>query len=254
MAILSNPFIHVVEAMNGTPTRPVGLTTALTQRYKAREAALYITMHQVMAQVGTLLTPGERVVNLMPMTNEANSGVATDGLMGMYAPKNAAAKQYAAAQDSLRGNRLWVFTTQRLLFFTVIEFLDDPGAYQAYPYARIRRMKLAERHISIPGNAHFWQRTRVSWYAVDFQTEDGNIFTETLTPANAALLKRNLLQLPAMADIELTDGVTRNNRWDAVMSNSALHGKLLMGFFWVVAIPFLLWLTWMAIMAGMGRA
>ncbi|WP_125706121.1 hypothetical protein [Lacticaseibacillus daqingensis] len=237
MPILSNPFIEVVNAMNGIPTKPRGLTSALQQRYKAREAAMYITMHQVLAQVTDLLAPGEQLVNLLPMTNEANSAAGSDGVMGMYAPKMTTAKAYVAAQASLRGNRLLVFTTRRMLFLVVIEFLDDPTAYFSYPYTHIQAMKLKQRRMSIPGNHHFWSRETITWAVVDFQTTDGNIFTETLTSANAALLKRNLLEIPAMADIVITDHVTRVRRLDYWLSNVNLQVRLGLGCFGLIMLP-----------------
>lgn len=260
MPILTNPFVDVVNGMNGIQTRPVGLSQPLQQRYNARQAAMYITMQTVMTKVTGMLAPGEKIINLMPMTNEQNSAAATDGIMGMYAAKTAPAKRYLHEQDSLRGNRLMVFTTTRILFFIVIEFLDDDSAYFSYPYSSLKAIQLSERHMSIPASRPakqakqaapagkqppFWQREHLSWYVLDFQTTDNHVFTESLTAANGALFKHNSLTIPGMRDIEITAHPTRNTRFDAVMSNGAMQWRLMMGCLLVWFVPAGLYLLWL---------
>ncbi|WP_461224734.1 hypothetical protein [Lacticaseibacillus suihuaensis] len=345
MPILSNPFVEVVNGMNGIKTRPVGLSDYLQQRYNARKASLYITMQQVLAKVTAMLAPGERIVNMMPMTNEENSAMATDGVMGMYAPKTEDTKQYLKAQDSLRGNRLMVFTTTRILFFTVIEFLDRDDAYFSYPYDHIKKLQLAERsmnyltqkpvntQLKMPGTAgkntaagtaaddksaqapvagaaavelgaaedesnpgpdaeatdatdqaaaaakprrrglvdsiaqatgsadgglvnaqKTWQRENRMWYVLDFQTSDGNVFTESLTKLNGEQFKRNLLTIPGMQDIEVTEHVTRNNGFENIASNTTLQARAMIGCMTVLIVPVTIYLIWMCIQTLLGNA
>ncbi|WP_262315895.1 hypothetical protein [Lacticaseibacillus parakribbianus] len=362
MPILSNPFVEVVNGMNGIKTRPVGLSDYLQQRYNARKASLYITMQQVLAKVTAMLEPGERIVNMMPMTNEENSAMATDGVMGMYAPKTEDTKQYLKAQDSLRGNRLMVFTTTRILFFTVIEFLDNDAAYFSYPYDHIKKLQLAERSLNYltqkpvntqlkmpgaggqtdaaksatagksgqvpeadapaaergataasttqaaettrvadtaaaaPGTASAaapadaspapqaaakprrrglvdsiaqatgsadgglvnaqktWQRENRMWYVLDFQTSDGNVFTESLTKVNGEQFKRNLLTIPGMQDIEVTEHVTRNNGFENIASNTTLQARAMIGCMTVLIVPVTIYLIWMCIQTLLGNA
>ncbi|WP_225048337.1 hypothetical protein [Lacticaseibacillus kribbianus] len=364
MPILSNPFVEVVNGMNGIKTRPVGLTDYLQQRYNARKASLYITMQQVLAKVTKMLEPGEQIINMMPMTNEENSAMATDGVMGMYAPKTDDTKQYLKAQDSLRGNRLMVFTTTRILFFTVIEFLDSDTAYFSYPYDHIKKLQLAERsmnyltqkpvntQLKMPGAAgkksgvgpakaagqaaaadaeaakrepeqgpesekiepgagagaatqsadasaaptpdaqssaaaptqataakprrrglvdsiaqatgaadgglvnaqKTWQRENRMWYVLDFQTSDGNVFTESLTKLNGEQFKRNLLTIPGMQDIEVTEHVTRNNRFEHIASNTSLQARAMIGCMTVLIVPVTIYLIWMCIQTILGNA
>lgn len=220
MAVILNPFIKVINSMNGIPTQVSGFdgNQFLQQRFQAREASLYISMHQVMAQVAKLLAPGEKIINMLPMTNEENAGIATDGMMGMYAPKQQATKDYVTSQSSLRGNRLMIFTDRRMIFFVVIEFLDDPTAYYSYEYRELKHLMLKQHTTTIPG-AKPWQRAYFSSYHVDFETPERHIFSETLTEDNFKLFKHNLLTIPAMGDIEITGKMDRSWRRDNWLSN-----------------------------------
>ncbi|WP_204122408.1 hypothetical protein [Lacticaseibacillus mingshuiensis] len=256
MSTLANPFTRVIADLNGVPARPLAEAsmTELDRIRKRKEAKLYITMQQVMAQVTDLLAPGEQLINLMAMTNEQNSGMATDGIMGMYAPKSQRAKAYIKEQASLRGNRLMAFTDRRIIFFIVIEFLDDPTAYFSYKYSDIKAIALREKHLNVPsdGTRGFIHRKTVSWYFLDFQTADGHIFSESLTEANGALFKQNLLTIPGMADIEVSRRITRRNKFDFVMSNVSLGWKLLLGLLAVVFLPVLYELVKLLIHALIG--
>lgn len=240
MAVIVNPFIKVVNSMNGIPTRVSGFdgNQYLQQRFQAREASLYISMHQVMAQVQTLLAPGEKIINMLPMTNEENTGIATDGVMGMYAPQQQATKDYVKSQDSLRGNRLMIFTDRRMIFFVVIEFLDDPKAYYSYEYHELKHVMLKQHKTTIPG-AKPWQRAYFSSYRVDFETPERHIFSELLTEENFKLFQRNLLTIPAMADIEITDHLDRSFRRDNWLSSGKFWFNLalvVMAFFLIMTL------------------
>lgn len=219
--IFSNPFIEVVSNMNGLTTKTFvkPATPYLQQKYRERKAALYITMQQVLDQVTTLLAADEKIINFMPMTDEQNSQVATAGIMGMYHPKTEAAKSYMNEQDSLRGNRIMVFTNKRMIFFIVIEFLDDPKQYFYYQYSALHAIKLKKHSQVEPIDHQGLKRVTTAWYTLDFETDDRHIFTEILTPENGQLFKKNALTIPAMQGILISDKVSRVNLFDFIFSN-----------------------------------
>lgn len=221
--IFSNPFIEVVSNMNGLTTKTFvkPATPYLQQKYRERQASLYITMRQILDQVTALLDDDEKIINFMPMTDEQNSQVATGGVMGMYHPKSTAAKNYMHEQDSLRGNRLMVFTNKRMIFFIVIEFLDNTEQYFSYKYSALHAVKLKKHSQVIPTDHKGLKRVTDTWYTLDFQTDDRHIFTEILTPENGNLFKKNVLTIPAMQNIVLTDKVTRIKKLDLFFSNAA---------------------------------
>lgn len=230
MPILTNPFVKVVNQMNGIPTTVTGLEDMpeLKARYKAREASLYISMQQVLSQVAELLAPDEDILSMMPMTNEENAGYATDGIMGMYAPQTQKAKDYIKSQSSLRGNRLMLFTNQRMIFFVVIEFIDDPTAYYSYAYDQIKAIAFKKHRMSIPGQK-FYQRQWYIWYTLDFETPDRHIFNEVLTAANGELFRRNLLTIPGMSQIEIKDHMDRYYKRDNYLSSGMFWIKVTFG-------------------------
>ncbi|MFC6315847.1 hypothetical protein ACFQHW_09770 [Lapidilactobacillus achengensis] len=225
MATLTNPFVAVVDQINGFPQRPHSLyfkqlSPGIQERYRVKKVKMYITLQKALEQVGKILEPDEKIVNMMPITNENGSTAATSGVMGMYAAKTATATDYIKEQDSLRDNRLLIFTDRRMIFFVVIEFIDDPTVYYSYYYDRIPALKLKQHKQSIPTDNHRpWRRNVLHWYTLDFQTTDKRVFTEILNADNADLFKRNLLMIPKMTEIEVTDRVKRRSKFDFAMSN-----------------------------------
>ncbi|WP_125606112.1 hypothetical protein [Lapidilactobacillus bayanensis] len=221
--IFSNPFIEVVSNMNGLTAKSFvkPATPYLRQKYRERQAALYITMQQVLDQLTKLLEPDEKIINFMPMTDEQNSQFATGGVMGMYHPKTTAAQKYMHEQDSLRGNRIMAFTNKRMIFFIVIEFLDDPNQYFSYEYSALHSIKLKRHSQVVPTDHRGLKRVTDAWYTLDFETDDRHIFTEILTSENGQLFKKNTLTIPAMKNISITDRVTRIKKLDMYFSNVA---------------------------------
>lgn len=242
--IFSNPFIEVVSNMNGLTAKSFvkPATPYLQQKYRERQAALYITMQQILDQVTKLLDDDEKIINFMPMTDEQNSQVATNGIMGMYHPKTAAAKQYLHEQDSLRGNRLMVFTNKRMIFFIVIEFLDDPTQYFSHPYSSLHAIKLKRHTQTLPVDHQGIKRVTDAWYTLDFETDDRHIFTEILTPENGQLFKKNALTIPAMQGIMISDKVSRVNLFDLIFSNVTGQYKFFNIFINIMAVLVLLYL------------
>lgn len=237
MSIFTNPFIEVVNSFNGLTNQPTTstLSTEMQQRRQKRTVSMYLTMRTVMAQVQELLAPDEKIINLLPMTDESNSAAATGGVMGMYVPKTDTTKAYMKDQASLRGNRLMVFTNERIIFFIVIEFLDDPKQYFSYNYDQLPSVKLVDKRVSFPSNENFWKRAYMHYYSVDFETSDKHVFTEFLTKQNGELFKQNLLTIPGLANTQVTNGVTRANKFDYLFSNVSLATKVL-----YIGLPILL--------------
>ncbi|MFD1411894.1 PH domain-containing protein [Lapidilactobacillus gannanensis] len=232
MAILTNPFINMINSYNGLPEKPAPayLSDELKQLFRKREVALYISMRQVLDQVTQLLADDEKIINMLPMTDEANSGYATDGIMGMYAPDSEATKQYRDAQSSLRGNRLMIFTNRRIIFFIVIEFMDDPKQYFSYSYESIKSIKLKSKYFRSADLEHIGKTHTYGSYTLDFETTDRHIFTEFLTKENGELFKQNLLTIPGMQHIEVGNKASRVNRLDYIFSNFSFSFKV---FLWV---------------------
>ncbi|MFD1465329.1 hypothetical protein ACFQ4L_04385 [Lapidilactobacillus mulanensis] len=219
--ILTNPFVEVVNQMNGIPKKYEPKSTPeLRQKYQERQVALYITMQDVLTKVTQLLGDGEKIVNFLPMTNEDNTAAATDGIMGMYAPQTDESKEYIKAQDSLRGNRLMVFTNQRIIFFIVVEFIDDQSQYFSYEYDQMPAIKFKKHQMKAPKKGDIViNQDQQTWYTLDFETKDGHVFQEFLTADNGKVFKQNLLTIPAMSQIRITNHATRNNRFDLIFGN-----------------------------------
>lgn len=233
-----NPYVAIINQMNGFPDQ-TDLSDADPQlriNYQARQANLYLTMQAILAKLKQQLRPEEMIVNLMPITNENSSQTATNGYLGMYAAKSDQAAAYIKAQRSLRGNRLLVFTDQRLIFLVLVEFLDDPTKFFSYDYDKIKSIKLKEHKASEPGElARPWKRKHYKWYTLDFQTDDLQVFTETLDVTNTKLFKRNLLTIPGMQHIEVSRYVRRKNVFQFIFSNI----NFLMWFiqiFWILVV------------------
>lgn len=241
--IFSNPFVEVINGMNGLPTKVYiqPATDYLRRKYKEREAKLFITMQQVLAQVNDLLAPDEKIINFMPMTDENNSQMATGGVMGMYNIKTLAGKDYMKAQDSLRGNRLMIFTDRRIIFFILIEFIDDPTQYFSYQYSELHNVKLREHKQKVPLPENGVEPEDV-WYGLDFETDNKHIFTEFLTQENGQLFKKNLLTIPSMQGIKLTDKVTINSRFDLIFGNvnGVLGWMMVLGIIYTVFMIFII--------------
>lgn len=241
MAILTNPFVDVVNAMNGFNIKYVDKPTPELRRiYQARRMSLEIALQRVIKQATALLAPDEKIINLLPMTNEDNSAAATDGVMGMYAPHTQAARNYIKSQDNLRGNRLMIFTNQRIIFFIVVEFIDDPSAYFSYRYENLQHIKLKKHKTSVPKGSEyshvFTGREYSYWYTFDFETADGHIFTEILTRRNAWLVKKNLLEIPGMQHIDVSDKVVRHQLLNMLLGNVNMQLTIFQWQFWVMLV------------------
>ncbi|WP_125769033.1 PH domain-containing protein [Lapidilactobacillus wuchangensis] len=233
-----NPYVAVIDQMNGFPdqTDLTQVDESLRIAYQTREASLYLTMQQVLTKLKDQLRPEEMIINLMPITNENGSQVATNGYMGMYAAKSTAGENYIKTQKNLRGNRLLVFTDQRIIFLILVEFIDDPSQFFSYDYDKIKAIKLKEHRASEPAElAKPWKRKHYKWFTLDFQTEDLQVFTETLDVKNAKLFKRNLLTIPGMKAIEISRYVRRKNVFQFIFSNTNFMIKFIQ-IFWILVV------------------
>jgi hypothetical protein len=231
-----NPYVAVIDQMNGFPDKTdlSQVNAELRAAYQVREASLYLMMQQVLTKLKAQLRPEEMIVNLMPITNENGSQAATNGYMGMYAAKSTAGEKYIKTQKNLRGNRLLVFTDQRMIFLILVEFIDDPSQFFSYDYDKIKAIKLNEHRASEPAElARPWKRKHYKWFTLDFQTDDLQVFTETLDVKNAKLFKRNLLTIPKMKTIEISQYVRRKNVFQFIFSNTNFLIKFVQ-IFWIL--------------------
>lgn len=222
MISYTNPFIDVVRQMNGDDVqqRLDENSPELSATFQMKQAKMYITLSDVLVKLKKVLAPGEQIINLMPFSNENAANTGNNGLGGMVAVRTQAGRDYIRQQHSLRDNRLLVFTNQRMLFLVLVEFIDNPQQYFSYPYDQIKAIKFKKHRASAPKKDQTpWQRQHYAWYTLDFQTEDDHVFTEMLDGYNAQLFKQNLLTIPGMQTIEISQHVHRRRVFDWLFSN-----------------------------------
>lgn len=238
----NNTFKKAVDSLtNPDNTILVKPDQELTPREKARlmyQTKMHIQLEEIILELKKELSEAEEIVGYMPFTNRDNSAIATSGVMGMTYAKTAAAQQYRDNFTDLRGNRMLIFTNERIMFMVIIEYLED-GLFYSYPYESIDAIRLEERHVKFFDwslwKDHFLPtRGQTTWYVLDFQA--GNrIFTETLMPQDLKRFESLIAQIPPLQQVIIDDKVHRNTKFDYVFSNLNLAKKIFIGF-WVIFI------------------
>lgn len=244
----TNPFIDVVRQINGDDHQRQlhEDSPELGTIFQMKQAKMYITLSDVLIKLKNILASGEKIINLMPITNENASNTGNNGLGGMVAVHTQQGRDYIRQQNSLRDNRLLVFTNQRMIFLVLVEFIDNPQQYFSYPYDQIKKIKFKKHRASKPKKDQApWQRQHYAWYTLDFQTEDDHVFTEMLDGYNAQLFKQNLITISGMQTIEISQHVHRRRIFDWLFSNINFSMNLYKISWIPIGIMVLIWLILM---------
>ncbi|MFD1465103.1 PH domain-containing protein [Lapidilactobacillus mulanensis] len=147
----------------------------------------------VVAKTIALKKDEEAITCFIPLTNSKNSGFGSAGYTGMYIPKSQESKRYLNEFSDLRGNRLLVITTHRIIYLTVIEFLDDDSQYISYDFSNVKAMNLQprkiEKSIKITSENN-------SYFVLNIATLNGHVYSDILAPIDVQALlnasKKNL--------------------------------------------------------------
>lgn len=192
------------------------------------ETKMYIFIQDFLKKLTPYLQEDEVIQSYLPLTNQDNSAIMTGGIMGMAYARTPDARAYLNTFHTVRGNRLLIFTDQRMIFVVVIDFLED-HTYFSYPYDSIKSFMLKEHTFGYFDWANKdGLRKQDSYYTFDFQAGN-HVFTEMLSPEDAQIFQRQLQEIDGLKHVLITDKAKRNNWLDRVFSNVTLHIRLLYG-------------------------
>lgn len=226
---MANPFKAVINQINNEITNSSKRKLNTQQRKNLfNQTKMYIFLQDFIEKVKPLLEEGEEIHAYLPMTNDGQNASAVGlGLLGMYHPESEEAKAYVKNFNDLRGNRILIFTNQRMIFTTIIEFLDQ-RTFFSYPYTTIKAITLKENKLAYFDWDDSFPPKRVALYTYTFDFESENhIFTELLGQRDADILKRQLLEIPALKEILVTRKVYRKQRFDRIVNNPVLAYRLM---------------------------
>jgi hypothetical protein len=234
---MPNPFKSTIKQINNELSNQ-------QKKELYNQTKMYIFLQDFIEQLKTHLHEEEEIVAYLPMTADGeNASVVGVGLLGMYHPTTEAAKAYIKEFNDLRGNRVLVFTNQRMIFTTIIEFLDKQPFF-SYPYSTIRAITLKQNKLSYFDweNRFSPKRLTLHTYTFDFES-DNHIFSELLSERDAEILKRQLAEIPALQTILVTKEIYREKRFDRVVNNPVLAYRLIYYFSIIAVVVFLLLLA-----------
>lgn len=95
----------------------------------------------VINKIKHILEKEEKIILLVPVTNERNGSCFSDGSYGWYAASNKEAINYSRIFKDTIGNRLLIFTNKRLVFINLIRFIDNYDHHN-YLYGDIEDIKI----------------------------------------------------------------------------------------------------------------
>lgn len=237
-----NPFKTVINQFNNEiNNRSTKELNAQQKRNLFNQTKMYIFLQSFIEKIKPYLEEGEEIHAYLPMTNDGqNASVVGLGLMGMYHPESPEAKAYVKDFNDLRGNRLLIFTNKKMIFTTIIEFLDQ-RTFFSYPYSTIKAITLKENKMTYFDWDESFPPKRVALYTYTFDFESENhIFSELLGQRDADILKRQLLEIPALQTILVTEKIYRKRTFDRVVNNPILAYKVTFYFFNILAAIVLL--------------
>ncbi|WP_071131314.1 hypothetical protein [Enterococcus timonensis] len=198
---------------------------------KFKQTQMYILVEELKKIWKDQLGPDEPILAMVPMTNEENSAIFTTGIMGMSYARTEKARQYVNTFYDLRSNRLLLFTPKKIIFFVVLDFLEE-GQYYTYPYELIESIHLEAYKIGIfgPNNnknvIEMAKKGATNFYMLDFESQD-HYFTEMFNQKDALTLLKVFKEVPALKNkVNKYAGVFRKRRWDYFFGNPLFSLKL----------------------------
>lgn len=233
-----NPFKIVINQLNNEIRADSKKELNAQQKKKLfNQTKMYIFLQDFIEKIKPYLEEDETIQAYLPMTNDGQNISAVGlGLLGMYHPESEEAKAYVKDFNDLRGNRLLIFTDQRMIFTTIIEFLDQKTFF-SYPYTTIKAITLKENKTSYFDWDDSFPPKRVALfsYIFDFESEN-HIFSEMLGQRDADILKRQLSDIPELKEIVVTTKIYRKRTFDRIVNNPVLAYRLTFYFFNILAI------------------
>ncbi|WP_086312883.1 hypothetical protein A5821_000444 [Enterococcus sp. 7F3_DIV0205] len=242
---MANPFKVVINQLNNEIANSSKKELNKQQKKNLfNQTKMYIFLQDFIEKVKPYLEEGEEIHAYLPMTSDGQNVSAVGlGLLGMYHPETEEAKAYVKNFNDLRGNRILIFTDQRMIFTTIIEFLDQ-RTFFSYPYTTIKAITLKENKMNYFDWDESFPPKRVALYTYIFDFESENhIFSELLGQRDADILKRQLLEIPALKEIVVIKKVYRERRFDRVVNNPVLAYRLTYYFSIIAAVVFLILLA-----------
>lgn len=239
---MTNPFKIVINQFNNEIAN--NSKKELNKQQKRNlfnQTKMYIFLQDFIEKIKPYLEEDEEIKAYLPMTNDGqNASVVGVGILGMYHPESEEAKAYVKNFNDLRGNRILIFTNQRMIYATIIEFLDQ-RIFFSYPYTTIKAITLKENKMTYFDWDESFPPKRVALYSYifDFESSD-HIFSELLGQRDADILIRQLETIPALKNIVVTQKVYRKRRFDRIVNNPVFAYRVAYYFSIVVAIGFLL--------------
>ncbi|WP_265457420.1 hypothetical protein [Enterococcus sp. HY326] len=185
----------------------------------------YIFLQKVLSRIEELLAPEETIQAYLPLGNDRNSVVASSGWAGLAYARKDISKEYVAIFHDTRGNRLLIFTNQRLIFLTIIDFLEE-DSYFSHPYADIKQIKLAPYELRYFDWQKKPKRQKMTYYILDFQAGQ-QIFQEILSEEDAQVFQDNLQKIPLLNLVPVSKKVQRETLFDYIFSNTSLAYKII---------------------------
>lgn len=223
----------------------------LTPRQKKTlltQTKMYIQLQEIIKKITPELAPAEEIIGYMPFTNEANSGMGTSGIMGMTYVTTPEAKNYRDNFLDLRGNRLMIFTQERMIFMVIIDFLETQSFF-SHPYESIDGIRFEKHQVGYfdwDNRKFLPKRKKLNWYTLDFQAGK-NVFTEILQEKEAQQFASYLTDIPKLKAVTADNRTHRKNLFDYLFSNTHLAYNLFNGFFILLIASLLIYFAYLVL-------
>lgn len=196
----------------------------LTKKQKKalfQQTKMYIFLQELLESLEeNHLGSNEVIRSILPLTTDgANLSFMNTGIMGLYHPKGEKAKQYVKDFHDLRGNRLFVFTDQRIIFMTIIEYIDQ-ALFYSYPYEKINTITLKKNTLTYLDWSSGFPPTRKKMYTyfIDFECENA-IFSELFSETDGEIILERLKEIEEKNSITISQQVYRQRRFDSLLNN-----------------------------------
>lgn len=234
---MSTTFKKVIDRFNeeGFMEELSGDTTDHGEMKKhLKEAKLYLFIRDLLQDLESHLEDGEKAEIYMPITPGSSSGLFNAGGMAFSYVKKPKSQEYTRLFNSLRENRMLIFTDRRIIFFTVLDYLEEQ-LFFSYPYEDIRTISIKKDESSYFDTEDSMKKKKMKWYYLDFEVGQ-NIFSEHLDDKQMEFLMRKFSGIEGMKHINFSDKIQRKKMRDYLLGSIFVSGKLFAWMFILLAI------------------
>lgn len=173
----------------------------------------YILIQQLLEDIQDFLTEGETIEEYLAFSSVDNISNFSANWMSFSYARTAKAKSYVENFKGTRGNRLFIFTNQRIIYLFPLEFFESNHFY-SYPYDSIKVLTLQE---------HRKKNTKLENFTVlDFESNQ-RVFTETLNDQDYARILKIRDKVSGFGKIPVNNKPVRKRKFDY------LFGHMLFG-------------------------